>query len=341
MTAAPAREHPSRRSIALTIVAALVGTALLVWQVRQVGLAEIASGFSAVGAGFAGVLVLSWFRFVLRALAWRALLPPGVRLGPVVAAAMAGDALGNLTPLSILVGEPTKVMYLGRAVPPSRAAAALTAENFFYSVSVAIYVVLGTAAMLVAFPVPGVVADAGIVALVLMAVVLAGAAWLAWQRPALASAVVSRLPSARLRGLVDHVRTFEQQSYGSSGGQAGRLATVVLAEATFHVFSFIETWGVLWLLTGASLPLEAFVLDTFSRIVNVVFKIVPLRLGVDEYASREVAEAIGLGGATGLTLALVRKGRVLVWAAVGVVLVVRRTRRRLTSPVAPRSPSTS
>ena len=325
----------------VTIVAAALGGALLAWQVWKVGVAEIASGFSTVGAWFAAVLAVSLARFVLRGVAWRSLLTQGMPLGRIVAAAMAGDALGNVTPLSIIVGEPTKVMYLGRAVDGSRAFAALAAENFFYSVSVAIYVVLGTAAMLVAFPVPELLARAGVVALVLMASVLAAAAWLAWQRPALASAVVSRLPAARLRALVDRVRAFEEQSYGSTGGQSGRLAVVVLADATFHVLSFVETWGILWLLTGASLPLEAFVLDTFNRIVNVVFKVVPLRLGVEEYTSTAVATAIGLTGATGLTLALVKRVRVLAWVAVGLVLLVRRTRGRATSPAGPRSPSTS
>ena len=341
VTVAPTREPRSRRSILLTIVAAVLGGTLLAWQVRKVGVAEIATGFSAVGVWFVAVLVVSFVRFVLRAAAWRALLPEGVRLGPLVAAAMAGDALGNVTPLSILVGEPTKVMYLGRAVDSSRAFAALAAENFFYSVSVAIYVVLGTAAMLATFPVPEVVREAGIVALVLMASVLAGAAWLAWQRPALASAVVSRLPGARLRALVDRVRTFEEQSYGSTGGHAGRLGLVVTAETAFHLLSFIETWGILWFLSGTSLPLEAFVLDTFNRIVNVVFKIVPLRLGVEEYTSTAVATAIGLSGATGLTLALVKRVRVLAWVAVGLALLIRRTRRGATSPADPRSPSTS
>lgn len=332
------RPGRSRHSLLLTGAATIVGLALFVWQVRSVGLAQIGSGFGAVGSGFLVVLLVSGSRFVLRAAAWRALLPEPVRLRMAVAAAMAGDALGNLTPLSIVVGEPAKALYLSREVSRSRAFSALTAENFFYSVSVAIYVVLGTAAMLVAFPVPEVLQDAGLVALGMMAVVLAGAVWLAWQRPSVASAILQRMPVARLRTLADRVRGFEDDTYGAARRDGGRLAIVIAAEATFHVLSFLEVWYVLWLLTGESLALQAFVLDTFSRIVNVVFKVIPLRLGVDESVSSTVAQAIALTSAVGLTLALVRKGRMLVWSAVGVALFVR---RGLTSPADPRSPSTS
>jgi hypothetical protein len=339
VTAAEPARARSRRSFVLTVIASLAGAALLVWQVDRVGLDEIGKGFSAVGAaGFLLVLALSLSRFALRAAAWRALIPEQLRFVSVAAAAMAGDALGNLTPLSILVGEPAKAMYLGRDVSLSRAFSTLAAENFFYSVSVAIYVVLGTAAMLVAFPVPAVLGQAGIIALLMMAAVLAAAAWMAWRRPSLLSAAVARMPSARLRATVDRIRAFEIDTYGSAGPSGGRLAVVVLAETTFHLLSFVEVWLVLWLLTGQSLPLEAFVLDTFNRIVNVVFKIVPLRLGVDHAASSLVADAIGLTSAIGLTVALVRTVRMLVWAAVGLVLL---TRRGLTSPADPRSPSTS
>jgi hypothetical protein len=336
--AEPAQPRP-RRSLVPTIIASLAGVALLIWQVQRVGLEEIGDGFTAVGAsGFLLVLALSLARFALRAAAWRALIPERVRFTSAVGAAMAGDAVGNLTPLSILVGEPAKAMYLSREVSASRAFSTLAAENFFYSVSVAIYVVLGTAAMLLAFPAPAVLRQAGVIALVMMAGVLVAAVWMAWQRPSLLSGVAARMPSARLRATVGRIRAFEVETYGSAGREGRRLAAVVLAEATFHVLSFVEVWFVLWLLAGQSLPLEAFVLDTFSRIVNVVFKIVPLRLGVDDSVSSVVAEAIALTSAVGLTVALVRRGRMLVWAAIGLALM---SRRGLTSPADPRSPSTS
>ena len=55
-----------------------------------------------------------------------------------------------------------------------------------------------------------------------------------------------------------------------------------------------------------------------NRLTNVVFKFVPMRLGVDEAGSALLTTVLGYSSATGATLALVRKVRMLVWTAVGV-----------------------
>ncbi len=313
-----------RRTI-LTLLALGVGAALLVWQVHQLGLDRITSGLREVGWWCIPILVLSLLRFVARSLAWTTLIGGRVPLGRALAATISGDALGNVTPLSVLVSEPVKAMYLDSGTASSRSLAALAAENFFYSVSVGIYVTLGTAAMLRAFPLPGEVHVAGIIALVAMAAVLVAAAWTAWQKPALASAALSRLPFGNLAAWVDRVRDFEVQTYGSAGRQGGRLGMVFVCETAFHLLSFLETWLTVWLVTGLSAPLAAFVLDTFNRVVNVVAKMIPLRLGVDQVTSERVAVAIELAPAIGTMVSLIRTGRMMVWATVGLALLTRKS----------------
>jgi hypothetical protein len=312
-----------RRTI-LTLAALTVGAALLVWQVQLVGVDRISSGLRAIGWGFLTILLLSLLRFVARSVAWTTLIGQRVPLVRAVAATISGDALGNVTPLSLLVSEPTKAMYLDSGTGSSRSLAALTAENFFYSVSVGIYVTLGTAAMLRTFPLPAEIHFAGITALVLMAGVLAAAAWTAWQKPALASTILSGLPFRRLTTTIDRVRDFEIQTYGSVGGQGGRLIAVFLCEAAFHLLSFLEAWLTIWLITGVSSPLFALVLDTFNRVVNIVAKMIPFRIGVDQVTSESVAVAIGLAPAIGTTVSLIRTGRMAVWAAVGLLLLTRK-----------------
>jgi hypothetical protein len=160
-------------------------------------------------------------------------------------------------------------------------------------------------------------------ALGLMAVLLAGAAWLAWQRPAAASAILSRLPSRRVAAIVDRVRDFEQRTYGSAGSEGARLGLVALFEATFHALSFAECWITLRALTGESLPLQALVLDSVGRVINVVFRLIPYRIGVDEVSAETVARAIGLASGTGVALAIVRKLRMIVWGSIGLLLWTR------------------
>jgi hypothetical protein len=160
-----------------------------------------------------------------------------------------------------------------------------------------------------------------------MGAVLAVATWLAWKRPGF----TSRLPlrdNHWFGRVVGRLQVLERIAYRGLRTSTWRLLVVLGCEVAFHVLSVIESWVVLYLLTGSSQWLNAFLFDTINRVINVVFRLVPLRVGVDEASASGLAEVIGLGSATGLTMALVRKARVLVWVGVGLALTGRRALRR-------------
>jgi hypothetical protein len=69
-------------------------------------------------------------------------------------------------------------------------------------------------------------------------------------------------------------------------------------------------------------------LETGNRATNVIFKFVPMRLGVDEAQTAWLANALGYASAAGVTLAIVRKMRVAFWTAVGVLILTLRGLRR-------------
>jgi hypothetical protein len=312
---------------AVGLLALIAGAALLVWYAGRIGRDAILAGLTAVGAGFAGVLLISLLRYVARTAAWIALIPGRVPFGRAVAASIGGEAIGAITPLGVLVSEPAKALYLQRAVGVSGTLAPLAAEIFFYGISIAIYILLGSAAMLAVFTLPDAVRLAGVTALMAMALGLGFAGWLAWRRPSVLGAAVAVLPLGRLRAAMERLREFEHATYGSATAPGARLGRVAIAQAAFHVLSFLEAWFTLWLLTGASRPLEAFVLDAFGRMSNVIFRAVPLRLGVDQAGAGLVAQAIGLDPATGVALSLVRTTRLFVWTMVGLGFVAARVRR--------------
>jgi hypothetical protein len=207
----------------------------------------------------------------------------------------------------------------------AHALAALAAENFFYSLSVALMIVAGMIALLAAFPLEPTLRAVSIGSLAAMLVIIGAALWIVWRRPAMASATLSRLPAGdRLAHVIDRVRAFETKTYAFVHESQGRLGGVVLCEVLFHIASVAENYVTLWLLTGSTSLLAAFIFDSFQRVVNVVFRVVPLRVGVDEAGAALVAHALGLGPAAGVTLALVRKARVLTWTVVGLVLLIRK-----------------
>lgn len=312
---------------ALSAMAFIAGVLLLWWQVRQTGVAQIARGFSAVGGwGAAAILLLSWLRFVARSTGWTALIAADTPPGRALAAVIAGDSAGNLTPLSMLVSEPAKAAVLGWAVPSvgtKAALAALAAETFFFGISVAIYVILGSAALLFEYDIDPALRLAGLITLAAMMCCLAIAAWMSLHKPTVAGALLSRVPLRAFRVLSDRVRAFERTAYATTSHPGARVGVVVAATLSFHVLSFLEMWLTLWLLTGQSLIVAAFVLDTVGRLTNAVFKMIPLQLGVLQVGSELVARAIGLAPGIGVLVSLIRTARVLVWTAVGLSILGR------------------
>jgi len=331
----------SRRPSLTGTLLAIVGLALLVWQVRSVGLDQIGDGFRAVGwRGFLAILGLSLFRFAARSMAWITLIGRPVPLSSATAATISGDALGNLSFLSLLVSEPAKAFYVTRHAPAAEAFAALTAENFFYSVSVASVILGGTITLLATFVVPDSLRVALWFSLAVMGGILAAAVWLARSRPALAAIArsvstalsrrfLSRAPGPRVAGWLDQLERVETRTYSALSASPWRLGVVIACETAFHLASIAEAWLTLRLLTGSASLLNAFLLDTVNRFINVAFRAVPLRVGVDEVTTSGFTEMLGLGSAAGLTLALVRKARMLVWAGVGLGLLGRRAIGRI------------
>ena len=82
------------------------------------------------------------------------------------------------------------------------------------------------------------------------------------------------------------------------------------------------TW---WLIQGAPpLLLTSFIVEGANRLVQVLFKFVPLRTGVDELTTGSFTQMLGFGAALGATLAIVRKVRTIAWVLVGTSLLIRR-----------------
>jgi hypothetical protein len=339
------REWRSGVTISSCVVTAL-GIGLLVWLVKKVGLHDVAAGLKQVGPGFVVILALALVRHAVRAKAWTLLMNASERipLTRAMAATISGEAVGQ-TPLSVFVSEPTKALYVisgGRPGPPAgsgrldvrahgdatsslsatHAFAALAAENLCYAVSVALWIVVGTIALLLAFPISHALRVACIASLAAMLATLTMALWIVWREPAVVSAMLARVPT--LGGWVAHVRDFEHAAYRFVREGRRQLGPVLLCEATFHASSVAEIYATLFLLTGSASLLTAVILDSVQRVINIIFRVVPMRVGVDEAGAALVAQAIGLGSSAGILLALVRKARVVVITAIGVVLLIRR-----------------
>ena len=121
------------------------------------------------------------------------------------------------------------------------------------------------------------------------------------------------------------MREIESRIYGVLQWPISRIARALVWEAAFHVAAVAEVWLVLRLLPGGAQAtlLDAFLLESTGRFVMIAFKFVPYRLGIDEAGSGAVAQVLGLNPATGVTLALVRRLRIICLNAFGLVTFAR------------------
>ena len=70
--------------------------------------------------------------------------------------------------------------------------------------------------------------------------------------------------------------------------------------------------------------MTAFLLESVSRLVTILFKLIPLTIGVDEAGAQFVGDTVDLAAGVGVTLAVIRKGRILFWTAIGFLLIIKR-----------------
>jgi hypothetical protein len=316
------------------VLFAFLGLLLFAYFVRKAGIAQIIVGIRRLGLGFLLILGISGIRQVVRSLAWMRCFesPYSLRFREAFAARIMGDALGNIVPLaSMAVSEPSKAAFVTNRVPLLASLSALALENIFYSLSVAIFIFSGTLALLLAFPLKPALRYASFATLAVTILIVPLGYLIIRRQWKFLSGPMSLLHG---RGFgrtwmgktIPRARTLEDRIYGFYERNSNRLLTILALEMCFHFAGVLEIYTTLWFISDIVAPtlLTAFILESVNRVINIVFKFIPFRLGVDEAGTGMLAKALGFTQAIGAALAIVRKARDMFWTAIGVALMVRR-----------------
>jgi hypothetical protein len=188
----------------------------------------------------------------------------------------------------------------------------------------------GTAALLLSFALPRSLRIAGVVVLVVAPLVAVAAAWIVARDRRVVSASIDWLGRQRISARyvgerLPRIRQTGERIVGFVSRHPGKVVPLLLLEATYHVAAVVEIWFVLSLITGGQTPvLTAFVLEAVNRTITITFQFVPMWLGVDEAGTAAVTSAVNLGSAAGISLALVRKTRIVIWTTIGFLLMLHR-----------------
>jgi hypothetical protein len=322
----------TRKHKALGIIFTVLGLVLFAYFVEKAGPAQIFNGIRRLGFGFLIIFALGGLRQAAHAVCWVMSCEPPYQLRFMDAfkARLMGESL-NILPLGAVFSEPSKALFIRDSIPLTARISALAIENVFYALSAALFISAGAVALLLSFPLPKSLRYVSIGALVgVVVIVPVGALVIRKQMRfisgALAFAGNRGIARQKVSDVLPRLRTIEDRIYGFYERNHARFFLILAIEMCFHVSGVIEGYITLSFISAKVAPtlLTAFILESVNRLINVVFKLIPLRAGVDEGGTATLAQILGFSTTTGVTLAIVRKGRDICWTAIGVALMVRR-----------------
>lgn len=325
-------KHLARLKI-FAVVLTVFGACLFAYFVYSVGWRDILSGVARVGlGGFLFVQFLYFLRIATRAVAWKLCVPEPYKidLRDTVSAVVIGEALSSLIPLGILISGTAKAVAVKKRLPLVVGLSSVATENLFYSLITGLFICFGAFAFLRSFDLAtGWVWTIDTLVAIIFLLISIGALMVARQWRWASSAcewLYNRgfgkrfLESGRAQ-----VKEFENLIYGFYREYPRRFAPIVLMQIAYHVVGVAEVWFILSRIASAGANVyTAFLLESISRIITIVFKLIPFLVGVDEAGAKFVTETLALGAGVGVSLAIIRKGRILFWTAIGLILIVKR-----------------
>jgi Lysylphosphatidylglycerol synthase TM region len=315
------------------VILTLCGGGLFVYFVYSVGVDEILAGIGNIGfLGFGIILLIHFLRICARAAAWKLCVyePYSLRFRDTLAAVIIGEATSSMIPLGILVSGTTKAVAVRKRVPLVVGLSSVATENLFYSIVTSTFLLAGAFAFLRTFELEYTwritvdVVIAGIALLLVFIVVMVLRQWhflsetLEWLYEK--GIAKTWLENGRL-----DARLFENLIYGYYRRYPKRFLPVCFFETVFHILGVIEGWYILSKLSDIyPSMMTSFLLESVSRLITIVFKLVPFVIGVDEAGAQYITDTLAIGVGVGVMLAIIRKGRILFWTAIGILLIVKR-----------------
>lgn len=312
----------------------LFGIGLFAYLIYSVGLNDILGGIEKIGFfGFIVIIFIYFLRIFFRAMAWKLSVyePYRLDLRDTVPAVVIGEALSSLIPLGILISGTSKAVAVKNRVPLVVGLSSIATENLFYSLVTGLFIIGGALTFLRTFELPeNWILTLDVLICLILAFIVLGVIVVIRQWH-FASAICQWLYDKNFgRRFLEkgrlYVRQFENLIYGFYRRYPRRFLPIILCQIAFHALGILEVWFILSRISEKILPdfHTAFLLESISRLILIVFKLVPFVIGIDEAGAQFITETLALGAGIGVTLAIIRKGRVLFWTAIGLLIIIKR-----------------
>jgi 1L-myo-inositol 1-phosphate cytidylyltransferase / CDP-L-myo-inositol myo-inositolphosphotransferase len=285
------------------------GLLLLAWLVSRMPVGAIGEAFDQAGSGIIFAFAAAPLWYAANAIGLGLLLDGRVRFRHLFYIQVVGEAMNTIVPLAGLGGDVFRARYLSDRVGTAVATRAVVEDRLVNILSGPLFSGAAIALTIWLIPLdPALVAGLGVVAALLLA---AGLAMLGF----VLSPYPSRWSNALLRRLTGDSSTVTVQALSRA-----RLAGVLAAKMAGRFLSLIEISIILSLLGLESSPGLIIAIAGLLATSAVLFFFVPQGLGVNEAGIAGAFTMVGLAAPYGLAFGLIRRARVVTWAAIGVAL---------------------
>ncbi|MGE4064365.1 MAG: lysylphosphatidylglycerol synthase domain-containing protein [Rhodospirillaceae bacterium] len=305
------------------------GVAIFAWILSRADLGAVTQVMTRLGTYGAAVIlatfgvamvsdVISWalmFRSVALSAAW------SVRLWLVL---MVGEAFNMLTPFGAFGGEPFKALLLKRHydISYTEGTASLVLIQTVNSLAQVPFAVIGAVLMVRADILPDAL-ETGILAAT--AVI---SAFMVFVYVALHSRLLAKLPArmqddesaAKLTRAITFFTDLEERLFHFVRNTPGRSAAALLFAFVSWVLGAVEIYFVFIFLDAPITFADAWIVETVIVLVRSATFFVPAHIGVQDGALTMVGRALTGSNEIGLAMALIRRGRELFWAGVGLLI---------------------
>ena len=312
----------------MSVAGIAVGILLFVITLFYIDLQETMESASRLGLALPVILLPGTCWHLLRTWGWAVAFPTGTRptFTRLFRVRLAADAIGFFT-VRGLAGEPLKVVLLYDRVAPEIATASIALERLAFAVVAIVIAALISLAAVTRLSMPG-AWDTVFTMLMIGAVILLGLVALVAR--AGSGDYLGRLVTAVDRATGRHFQTsrvikfildVEDVLLQLLRGDRRRLFILTGLAVVCYLLMVIEVWLVFWAIGEPIGITEGLAVETFARLASVASAAIPGNIGALEASNAAVVGALGLAG--GGSLALARRIRALLWAALGLALYPR------------------
>lgn len=306
--------------LALKLLLALVGLALFGWFVHGAGVHEIGRAFARLG-WFAPLALVPFFgTYLLDTLGWRFAFgmegPRGIRFPTLMRVRWAGEAINIVLPSAYIGGEAAKVQMLHqRGVPRMQSASSVVAGKTAQVLAQVCFIALGAAAGMANLPADS-PARVGMLAISLVALGIVAFLFLL-QRRGIFRTLSALLPLPALRTRAERLQELDERIFNFYHRDRRHF---VLSTSAYFAGWMTDTVEIFFVSRLLGMPIDwsqAIAIESFITVAKALGIFVPGALGVQESGIVFLCALFGLPAALGVSYAIFRRGREVVYALIG------------------------